>query len=136
MASSVEEHSLCKFLSSSDCGSKLAVRQVFFKHGKYKFFANYVWHWGFKKCRRSSNLEKIYKIWKNFCWSPNLWAKGNVGQTNWPYDVWHMSSYALLQNTTKINTATISSSAITLNLWQSNCDGWTWPRETMMTLIG
>ena len=33
-ASSAEERLICKFLSLSDCGSKLTVHQVFFKQGK------------------------------------------------------------------------------------------------------
>ena len=37
LANSVEEHSLYEFSSSSDRGLKRAVRQVFFKLGKYKF---------------------------------------------------------------------------------------------------
>ena len=51
--------------------------------------------------------------------------KGNVAQINLPSD---MASVTLLHNSTT-NPATTTSSAVTLNLRQSNCDGCTWPQR-------
>ena len=131
-ASSVEDRLLRKFLSSSDRGSKLAVRQVFFKR---KFISHQCLTSRLRKMLEISQPQKNLQIWKNCCRSPNLWAKGNVARKNCPMTFdrcRHILYYAMLQT----NTATISSSAITLHLRRSNCNGWTWPRKTMMTLIG
>ena len=73
-ASSVKERLLCKFLSLSDCGSKLILRQVFIKGGDIN--SQKCLTLRRQKSRRSRNLGKIGPIRKNCRRSPNLWAKG------------------------------------------------------------
>ena len=135
-ASSVENHSLCKFLSSSDLGLKFAVGEAQIYFANFANFANFQAQIYFatmfdieasKKCRRSRNLGKIYKFGKTVVDHPTSEWKGTNPNK---LALWRLTdvaiySYAILQ----INTATISSSAITLNLRRSNCDGWPWPRK-------
>ena len=70
-----------RILSSSDCGSKHAVRQVFFMRNL------------FHKCRTLRLWKKLEylatsnpTLQNDCCQTRNLWAKGNEARTNWPSD--------------------------------------------------
>ena len=97
-----------------------------------------VWHRGFKKCRNVKNHEtqgeeklskkQIPSEWKGYiAWTNQSYM--THGLIRWTHDhTTNLLRYSTI-NTLQTNIATTISSAITLYLWQSNCNGCTWPRK-------
>ena len=100
-ASSVEDLSLCKKFG--------LVRPSFESHHAPSLFHV---RWIRNKCmtsrlqNKSERISQTRNLNQNYCcWTCNLWAKGNVARSNWPFDVWDVIIYSTMQHY-KINTAT------------------------------
>ena len=122
-ASSEENCSLRKNLSSSGCSSKHAIRQVFFK---CELICNWFDIEASKNVRVSRNLDNQNS--KDSCpLSHNLWVKGNVAWINWSFCWWAEYSTTLLYNQHSNLYSTSSTSLTNGGVLDVDCNK---PRQT------